>query len=73
MPVIPSYVTDMTMLQEIIAGKRTVPTTSIGAGLAAIMAASEAISVILHKNVLKAPKYTYIDLVDRRLVAGSIL
>jgi molybdopterin/thiamine biosynthesis adenylyltransferase len=71
-PVIPSYATDITMLQEIIAGKRPVPTNSIGAGLAAIMAASEAINVILGKDVPKAPNYTYLDLVDRRLVAGTI-
>jgi molybdopterin/thiamine biosynthesis adenylyltransferase len=71
-PIIPSYATDITMLNEIIAGKRPVPTNSIGAGLAAILAASEAINVILEKDVPKAPNYTYLDLVDRRLVAGTI-
>jgi molybdopterin/thiamine biosynthesis adenylyltransferase len=71
-PILPSYATDITMLKEIIAGERPVPTNSIGAGLAAILAASEAINVILEKDVPKAPNYTYLDLVDRRLVAGTI-
>jgi tRNA threonylcarbamoyladenosine dehydratase len=71
-PILPSYATDITMLNEIIAGKRPVPTNSIGAGLAAILAASEAINVILGKNVPKAPNYTYLDLLDRRLITGTI-
>lgn len=71
-PILPSYATDITVLNEIIAGERPVPTNSIGAGLAAILAASEAINVILGKNVPKAPKYTYLDLLDRRLIAGTI-
>jgi len=33
---------------------------------------SEAINVILKKMCPKAPNYTYLDLVDRRLVAGAI-
>jgi hypothetical protein len=60
------------MIIERIAGERPIPTTSIGAGLAAILAASEAINVILRKDVPKAPNYTYLDLVDRRLVAGAM-
>jgi hypothetical protein len=72
LPVIPSYAKDMNMLQEIINGKRPVPTNSIGAGLAAIFAASEATNVILGKDVPKAPNYTYLDLVDRRLVTQPI-
>jgi len=71
-PILPSYATDITVLNEIIAGERPVPTNSIGSGLAAILAASEAINVILGKNVPKAPKYTYLDLLDRRLIAGTI-
>jgi tRNA threonylcarbamoyladenosine dehydratase len=72
LPVMPSYATDMDMLKEIITGIRPVPTNSIGAGLAAILAASEATNVILGKNVPKAPYYTYLDLVDRRFIAGKI-
>jgi len=72
LPVIPSYAKDLTMIKQSIAGERPIPTSSIGAGLAAILAASEAINVILNKNVPKAPNYTYLDLVDRRLVAGTM-
>jgi molybdopterin/thiamine biosynthesis adenylyltransferase len=72
MPIIPSYVTDFPALQEMVAGKRCVTTSSIGAGLAAILSASEAINVILKRDVPKAPKYTYFDLVDRQLVVGTV-
>ena len=71
-PVIPAYATDINMIQEIIDGKRYVPTSSIGAGLAAILSASEAINVILGKDVPRAPKYTFFDLVDRQLVVGTV-
>lgn len=71
-PIIPSYAPDITVIQEIIAGERYVPTTSIGAGLAAILATSEAINVILGRDIPKAPKYTYFDLVDRQLVVGTV-
>ncbi len=72
LPVIPSYAKDMTMVRESIAGERPIPTCSIGAGLAALLAASEAINVILKKPVPKAPNYTYLDLFDRRMVAGAM-
>lgn len=71
-PVIPAYAPDISVIQEIIDGKRYVPTSSIGAGLAAILSASEAINVILGKDVPKAPKYTFCDLVDRQLVVGTV-
>lgn len=71
-PVIPAYAPDISVIQEIIDGKRYVPTSSVGAGLAAILAASEAISVILGRDVPKAPKYTFFDLVDRQLVVGAV-
>ena len=72
LPVIPAYANDMNLIQEIIDGKKYVPTSSIGAGLAAILTASEAINVILGKDIPKAPKYTFFDIVDRQLVIGSI-
>jgi len=72
-PIIPSYAPDITVIQEIIAGERYVPTSSIGVGLASILAASEAINVILRRDIPKAPKYTYFDLVDRQLVVGTVL
>ncbi len=71
-PVIPSYARDIVMIQEIIAGKRYVPTTSIGVGLASILSASEAANIILGKDVPTAPRYTYLDLVDRQFVAGAV-
>jgi len=55
LPVIPAYANDMTVINDIMAGKRTVPTSSIGAGLAAILTASETINVILRKKMPKAP------------------
>ena len=72
LPVIPAYANDMTVINAIMAGKRTVPTSSIGAGLAAILTASETINVILGKEMPKAPQYTFFDIVDRQMVIGSI-
>lgn len=71
-PVVPAYAPDVSVIQEIIDGKRYVPTTSIGAGLAAILSASEAVNIILRKEMPKAPKYTFVDLVDRQLVVNNI-
>lgn len=71
-PVIPAYAPDISIIQEIIDGKRYVPTSSIGAGLAAILSASEAINIVLKKDLPVAPKYTFCDLVDRQLVVGTI-
>lgn len=76
LPVNPSYITSaMTMetLQEIISGIRPVPTCSIGVGLASIMAASAAVNILLQRqDVVKAPRYTYLDLFDRQFMIGSI-
>jgi molybdopterin/thiamine biosynthesis adenylyltransferase len=72
LPVIPAYANDMTVINDIMAGKRTVPTSSIGAGLAAILTASETINVILGKEMPKAPQYTFFDIVDRQLVVGKV-
>ncbi|HXY73819.1 MAG TPA: ThiF family adenylyltransferase [Dehalococcoidales bacterium] len=71
-PVMPTYAPDIQMVQDIIDGKRYVPTTSIGAGLAAIMSATEAINIILGRESPKAPKYIFCDLVDRQLVVRDI-
>ncbi len=75
-PVMPSYAKAGTedTLQKIIAGEIPVPTTSIGVGLASILAANEAINVILKKrDIAKAPQYTYIDLFDRQFIVGTVL
>lgn len=72
MPIIPAYITDMVAVQDIIDGKRYVPSTCIGAGLAAILTAGDVIGVILGKDVPKAPRYTFFDIIDRQLVVGNI-
>jgi molybdopterin/thiamine biosynthesis adenylyltransferase len=71
LPIVPEYVHDRKLLADIIAGRIPVPTSSIGAGLAAIQAASEAINIIIGRDIPLAPSYTYNDLVDRRLVVGT--
>ena len=74
-PIIPSY-TSLKIpaaLQEFYTGNRTAPTISVGVGLASILAASEAVNIILKKrDVVVAPKYTYIDLLDQRFIVGSV-
>lgn len=76
LPVYPSYVTDamsLEMLQEIVAGQRPVPTCSVGVGLASLLAANNVINILLNrKAVVKAPKYIYLDLLDLKLIVGSI-
>jgi molybdopterin/thiamine biosynthesis adenylyltransferase len=74
-PVIPSYVSGISedTLNRIFAGEIPVPTTSIGVGLASTLAANEVINIILRKrDIVVAPGYIYIDLLDRRLVIGSV-
>ena len=71
-PVIPSYAT-LDIIQEIISGKRPAPATSIGAGLASVLAAHEAVNIVLgRRDIVTAPQYTYIDLLDRKFVAGTV-
>jgi len=76
LPVIPSYVTDamsMEMLQEIVNGQRPVPTCSIGVGLASLLAAMNAINILLRrKDVIKAPEYIYLDLLDLNYSTGIV-
>ena len=75
MPVIPSYTPIVTneVLKEVYSGKISVPTISIGVGLASILAANEAINIILKKReITVAPQYTYIDLLDRQFIVGKI-
>ncbi len=77
LPVFPSYVTkamSMAMLQEIITGQRPVPTCSVGVGLASVLAAGNALNILLQRNeVVKAPQYIYVDLLDQKFLTGSIL
>jgi hypothetical protein len=61
------------VLKGIYAGQKTAPTVSVGVGLASILAANEAINIILkRRDIPTAPKYTYIDLMDRQFVLGSV-
>ncbi len=74
-PVIPSYAPAAinNTLQEVYEGKKPIPTVSIGVGLASIIAANEALNIILRRrNIVCAPQYTYIDLLDRRFIVGTI-
>jgi tRNA threonylcarbamoyladenosine dehydratase len=75
MPILPSYtaVDIPTIFREIDAGVRAAPTTSIGAGLASVLAAMEAVNIILKKKeIVVAPQYKYIDLFDQRFVIGNV-
>ena len=75
MPILPSYtsINIPAALQEIYTAERTVPTVSIGVGLASILAANEAVNIILKKrDVVIAPKYTYIDLLDQKFIIGNV-
>lgn len=76
LPIAPSYATDamsMEMVQEIIAGQRSVPTCSVGVGLTSVLAAGNAINILLkRKEVVKAPQYIYIDLLDQQYIIGSV-
>ena len=74
-PVVPSYAASMPpeLMNDIIGGKRGLPTTSIGVGLASILAANEAVNILLNKrDVASAPQYTYVDLMDRKLIVGTV-
>lgn len=71
-PVIPSYATS-DIIQELLIGQRPPPVIGIGAGLASILAANEAVNIILgRRDIATAPRYTYIDLMDRKFIIGSV-
>jgi molybdopterin/thiamine biosynthesis adenylyltransferase len=60
-------------LTDIYAGKRTVPTSSVGVGLASSLAANEAVNIILKKREIPvAPRYIHADLMDYRVTVGNI-
>jgi molybdopterin/thiamine biosynthesis adenylyltransferase len=75
LPIFPSYAGRATvdMIQEITKGERPAPAISIGVALASVLAASEAVNIILRKrDVVKAPQYTYIDLLDRKFIVQAV-
>lgn len=75
MSFIPSYAPPSAydILRKVYNGETKGPVTSIGVGLASIMAANEAVNIILKKREIPvAPKYIYIDLLDLKVVTGTI-
>jgi len=78
-PVMPSYTMESSaeadlIMQQIITGEKTAPTTSIGVGLASIMAANEVMNILLKKREIRcAPVYNYVDLLDQRFVVGTVV
>jgi molybdopterin/thiamine biosynthesis adenylyltransferase len=74
MPVVPSYVPDaINTCYKIMTREIPAPTVSIGVALIAVLTTSEAINIILRKrDIAVAPAYTYIDLLDRKFVVGSV-
>jgi tRNA threonylcarbamoyladenosine dehydratase len=76
LPVVPSYATvamSYDTIQEIIQGKKPVPTCSIGVGLTSILAASDGINIVLNrKEIITAPRYTYVDLLDQKFIIGTV-
>lgn len=76
LPVYPSYINaamDDQMIGAVLTGRKPVPTCSIGVGLASIMAANTAVNILLkRKEVIKAPQYVYLDLLDQQIVIGTM-
>lgn len=70
LPCVPTYARDRTLIARAVAGEIPVPTNSIGAGLAAVLAASEAVNLLVGRGGPRAPEYTYFDLVDRKAIVG---
>lgn len=77
-PVIPSYATAASaeadlIIQEIIAGERPAPNHSIANGLASVLGANEVINILLGKrDIASAPQYTWVDLLDRQFIVGTV-
>jgi len=75
LPIIPSYspIATHEALKKIDIDSISLPSLSIGVGLASILAANEAANIILRRReIAVAPSYTYIDLLDRKFVVGKI-
>ena len=61
------------VLTTIYDGISTVPTSSVGVGLASVLAANEAVNIILKKREIPvAPRYIHADLMDYRVTVGNI-
>jgi len=74
-PVMPSYASAVPkkLADELILGERPLPTNSVGVGVASLLAANEVLNLLLGKReIICAPQYTCVDLMDRAFVVGSI-
>lgn len=74
-PIMPTYVRNISreILEKIFKGETPIPTTSIGAGVASLLAASETINVLLKKReVITAPRYIYLDLFDLKFSVATL-
>jgi tRNA threonylcarbamoyladenosine dehydratase len=75
MPVIPSYATSANLetIHKMHTGELPGSATSIGAGLAALLAANEVTNLILQKRqIVTAPKFIYVDLLDQKYMVRPI-
>jgi molybdopterin/thiamine biosynthesis adenylyltransferase len=74
-PNIPAYlhVSIREDLADICAGRRTGPSSSVGVGLASILAANEAVNIILRKRDIRvAPLFIQADFMDYNITVGNI-
>ncbi|MFC2002182.1 ThiF family adenylyltransferase [Chloroflexota bacterium] len=74
-PIMPSYfpAIDVETIYKMVTGKLPGPANSIGAGLAAVLAANESANIILKKRrIVTAPEYTYIDLIDQKFEVRTV-
>ena len=74
-PNIPAYlhVSIREDLEDICAGRRTGPSSSVGVGLASILAANEAVNIILRKRDIRvAPLFIQADFMDYNITVGNI-
>lgn len=74
-PLIPSYANTIspTLIGSIMKGEAPIPTNSIGVGLASIIGANEAVNILTKKReIISAPRYIYIDLIDLKFIIGKM-
>jgi tRNA threonylcarbamoyladenosine dehydratase len=75
MPVIPSYATavDLETIKKMHTGELPGSAISLGAGMAAMLAASEIANLILQKRKpVFAPSYIYVDLMDQKYLIREV-
>jgi tRNA threonylcarbamoyladenosine dehydratase len=75
MPIMPSYANavNIEIVRKMHMGELPGSVTSIGAGLAAILATNEIVNIILKKRkIVTAPEYTYVDLLDQKFMVNTM-